>query len=152
VSPAYGETTKDNQMMAGDKKIRLQRNSSLRRRLYRKQDSKVGASSRHWRSVARDYWRSLHKRGELRLPLSTAASCRPALREVFLTASRTMLTTGVSRNLRSHSVTAVTRVWTIFHRSGEHILLAVTCDCRRIDKGRPRPGKSCFTGCGTRRQ
>jgi phosphoribosylaminoimidazole-succinocarboxamide synthase len=43
----------------------------------------VGASSRHWRSVARDYWQSLHKRDQLRLPLSTAASCLPALREAF---------------------------------------------------------------------
>ena len=64
-------------------KNRLRRNSSLRRRLYLKQESKVGASSRHWRSVARDYWQSLHKRDQLRLPLSTAASCLPALREAF---------------------------------------------------------------------
>ena len=31
----------------------------------------------------RGYWRSLHKRDQLRLPLSTAASCLPALREAF---------------------------------------------------------------------
>jgi hypothetical protein len=31
----------------------------------------------------RGYWRSLHKRDQLRLPLSTAASCLPALREAL---------------------------------------------------------------------
>lgn len=45
--------------------------------------AKVGASSLHWRSVARSYWQSLHKRGELRLPLSTAASCLPAQERLF---------------------------------------------------------------------
>jgi hypothetical protein len=76
--------------------------------------AKLGASSRHWRSVVRDYWQSLHKRDQLRLPLSTAASCLPALREALLTASRTMLTTGVSRMSKARSVTAVTRVRVIF--------------------------------------
>jgi len=36
---------------------------------------KTGTSSRYWRSVVRGYWRSLIERSELRLPLSTAASC-----------------------------------------------------------------------------
>jgi hypothetical protein len=69
-----------------------------------------GASGRHWRSVARDHWRSLHKRGELRLPLSTAASCLPAQERLFTAAPRTMSTTGVSLKLESYSVTAVTGV------------------------------------------
>ena len=34
-------------------KNRLRRNSSLLRRLYQKQESKVGASSQHWRSEVR---------------------------------------------------------------------------------------------------
>src|SRR5581483_4172808 len=75
-----------------------------------RQDSKLGASSRHWRSVARDYWRSLHKRGELRLPLSTAASCLPAPERLFTAAPRTMSTSGVSPMLASDSVMAVTGV------------------------------------------
>jgi hypothetical protein len=41
----------------------------------------AGTSNRRWRSVARGYWRSLHKRSKLRLPLSTAASCPLAQRD-----------------------------------------------------------------------
>ena len=67
----------------------------------------AGTSSRHWRSVVRGYWRSLYKRSQPRLPLSTAASCRPAQRRPSC-CSRTMLTIEVSRKFLLGSVTAVT--------------------------------------------
>jgi hypothetical protein len=35
-----------------------------------------GTSSQHWRSVAHGHWSPVDERDTLRLPLSTAASCR----------------------------------------------------------------------------
>jgi len=75
--------------------------------------AKLGASGQHWRSVVRDHWRSLHKRGELRLPLSTAASCLPAQERLFTAAPRTLSTNEVSSIRRTDSVTAVTLLCTI---------------------------------------
>jgi hypothetical protein len=57
-----------------------------------KKDSKVGTSSRHRRSVVRDYWQSQYKRSWLRLPLSTASFVSLGSRKASFLVFRTMLT------------------------------------------------------------
>jgi hypothetical protein len=74
-----------------DKENRLRRKTSPRRRLYYHK-IKMGASSRHWRSVVRSYWCSLHK---TKLAAASPFHCRlvsPGSKKAFLRALRTMLT------------------------------------------------------------
>jgi len=71
---------------------------------------KTGTSSRRWRSVARGYWRSLHK---TKLAAASPFHCclvSPGSKKAFVRAFRTMLTNGVSPMRETRSVTAITRV------------------------------------------
>jgi hypothetical protein len=109
LQPSHAAPMRD--QVCEPKKVRLRRNSSLRRRLF---DNKVimmtGTSSRHWRSVARGHWRSLHlTRVAASSPFHNSLVSPGSKGGLVLLAARTMLTIGVSPMSRTWSVTAVTR-------------------------------------------